>query len=82
MAKSIPRTGSCRNARSGSHKNTCKISKGVIYVQASFNNTIVTVTYVRGRVRERARCFFFILSVRVKTPWMGRGTSLEEKRSR
>ncbi|KAI3841602.1 hypothetical protein MKX03_015517, partial [Papaver bracteatum] len=37
MAKPIPRTGR-------------RIPKGVIHVQESFNNTIVTVTYVRGRV--------------------------------
>nr|QFQ40609.1 ribosomal protein S11 [Sonerila cantonensis] len=50
MAKSIPRTGSRRNARIGSHKNIRRIPKGVIHVQASFNNTIVTITDVRGRV--------------------------------
>nr|YP_010006409.1 ribosomal protein S11 [Dilkea retusa]YP_010006490.1 ribosomal protein S11 [Mitostemma brevifilis]QNR05084.1 ribosomal protein S11 [Dilkea retusa]QNR05165.1 ribosomal protein S11 [Mitostemma brevifilis] len=31
-------------------KNARKIPKGVIHVQASFNNTIITVTDVRGRV--------------------------------
>nr|YP_010165661.1 ribosomal protein S11 [Dracocephalum moldavica]QRN74232.1 ribosomal protein S11 [Dracocephalum moldavica] len=46
MAKAIPRTGLCRNVHIGAHK----IPKGVIHVQASFNNTIVTVTNVRGRV--------------------------------
>nr|AMC32389.1 ribosomal protein S11 [Oenothera suffrutescens] len=50
MAKSIPRAGLRRNARSGSRKSTRKIPKGVIHVQASFHNTIVTVTDVRGRV--------------------------------
>nr|YP_009760236.1 ribosomal protein S11 [Syzygium aromaticum]YP_009994157.1 ribosomal protein S11 [Syzygium malaccense]YP_010034279.1 ribosomal protein S11 [Syzygium nervosum]YP_010266681.1 ribosomal protein S11 [Syzygium samarangense]YP_010439917.1 ribosomal protein S11 [Syzygium rehderianum]YP_010736604.1 ribosomal protein S11 [Syzygium polyanthum]YP_010929577.1 ribosomal protein S11 [Syzygium australe]YP_010990926.1 ribosomal protein S11 [Eugenia reinwardtiana]YP_010991700.1 ribosomal protein S11 [Syzy len=50
MAKSRPRTGSRTNARSGSRKSTRRIPKGVIHVQASFNNTIVTVTDVRGRV--------------------------------
>jgi len=29
---------------------TRKISKGIIHVEASFNHTIVTITYVRGRV--------------------------------
>nr|WGT74807.1 ribosomal protein S11 [Sanguinaria canadensis] len=50
MAKPIPRIGSRRNGRIGSHKNRRRIPKGVIHVQASFNNTIVTVTDVRGRV--------------------------------
>nr|YP_010173533.1 ribosomal protein S11 [Medicago coronata]QSJ48766.1 ribosomal protein S11 [Medicago coronata] len=50
MAKSIPKIGSRKNGRIGSRKHPRKIPKGVIYVQASFNNTIVTVTDVRGRV--------------------------------
>nr|WOC91279.1 ribosomal protein S11 [Utricularia geminiloba]WOC91354.1 ribosomal protein S11 [Utricularia geminiloba] len=50
MAKAIPRTGSRRNVRIGLRKSTRQISKGVIHVQASFNNTIVAVTDVRGRV--------------------------------
>nr|QMJ95923.1 ribosomal protein S11 [Xanthoceras sorbifolium] len=50
MAKSIPRSGSRRTRRMGSRKSARRIPKGVIYVQASFNNTIVTVTDVRGRV--------------------------------
>nr|YP_009145293.1 30S ribosomal protein S11 [Trillium decumbens]AKK32173.1 30S ribosomal protein S11 [Trillium decumbens] len=46
MAKPIPRP------RIGSRKNQNgrRIPKGVIHVQASFSNTIVTVTDVRGRV--------------------------------
>ncbi|EPS74513.1 hypothetical protein M569_00230 [Genlisea aurea] len=48
MAKAIPRTGSRRNVRL--RKNAGRISKGIIHVQASFNNTIVAVTDVRGRV--------------------------------
>ena len=36
--------------RIGSRKNEHRVLKGVIYVQASFNNTIVTVTDVRGQV--------------------------------
>jgi ribosomal protein S11 len=36
--------------RIGSHRNENRVLKGVIYVQASFNNTIVTVTNVRGQV--------------------------------
>nr|QIQ22871.1 ribosomal protein S11 [Cistanche sinensis] len=50
MAKAIPRTGSRRNIRIGSRKNACRIPKGIIHVQASFNNTIVTVTDIWGRV--------------------------------
>nr|YP_010177631.1 ribosomal protein S11 [Edgeworthia albiflora]QST15358.1 ribosomal protein S11 [Edgeworthia albiflora] len=50
MAKPIPKVGSHRNARIGSRKGTRRIPKGVIHVQASFNNTIITVTDVRGRV--------------------------------
>nr|YP_009477418.1 ribosomal protein S11 [Tecomaria capensis]AVM81950.1 ribosomal protein S11 [Tecomaria capensis] len=50
MAKAIPRTGSRRNVRIGSRKSARRIPKGVIHVQASFSNTIVTVTDVRGRV--------------------------------
>nr|YP_009898694.1 ribosomal protein S11 [Menonvillea linearis]QKK45502.1 ribosomal protein S11 [Menonvillea linearis]QKK47133.1 ribosomal protein S11 [Menonvillea linearis] len=50
MAKPILRIGLRKNTRSGSRKNVRRIPKGVIHVQASFNNTIVTVTDVRGRV--------------------------------
>nr|QZZ82111.1 ribosomal protein S11 [Fallopia multiflora]UEP17387.1 ribosomal protein S11 [Fallopia multiflora]UZP14380.1 ribosomal protein S11 [Fallopia multiflora] len=50
MAKPIPRIGSHRNRRINSRKSARKIPKGLIYVQAGFNNTIVTVTDVRGRV--------------------------------
>ncbi|XP_042751754.2 30S ribosomal protein S11, chloroplastic-like [Lactuca sativa] len=48
MAKAIPKKGS--RGHIGSRKSTRKIPKGVIHIQASFNNTIVTVTNVRGRV--------------------------------
>nr|YP_010343951.1 ribosomal protein S11 [Solanum urubambaense]UNZ87285.1 ribosomal protein S11 [Solanum urubambaense] len=50
MAKAIPKISSRRNGRIGSRKGARRIPKGVIHVQASFNNTIVTVTDVRGRV--------------------------------
>nr|ADD30134.1 ribosomal protein S11 [Ximenia americana] len=50
MAKPIPRIGSRRNGRIGLRKSARRIPTGVIHVQASFNNTIVTVTDVRGRV--------------------------------
>jgi small subunit ribosomal protein S11 len=36
--------------RIGSRRNENRVLKGVIYVQESFNNTIVTVTDVRGQV--------------------------------
>ncbi|KAI7732780.1 hypothetical protein M8C21_028717 [Ambrosia artemisiifolia] len=48
MAKAIPKKGS--RGRIGSRKSIRKIPKGVINIQASFNNSIVTVTDVRGRV--------------------------------
>ncbi|KAG8486243.1 hypothetical protein CXB51_019560 [Gossypium anomalum] len=50
MEKPIPTVGSHRNGRSSGRKSARRIPKGVIHVQASFNNTIVTVTDVRGRV--------------------------------
>nr|YP_010975173.1 ribosomal protein S11 [Amyema preissii]WNR58132.1 ribosomal protein S11 [Amyema preissii] len=50
MVKLISRISSRRNGRIGLSKNAPRIQKGVIHVQASFNNTIVTVTDVRGRV--------------------------------
>nr|YP_009449922.1 ribosomal protein S11 [Burmannia coelestis]ANK36119.1 ribosomal protein S11 [Burmannia coelestis] len=50
MTKPIPRISSRKNERIGPRKNERRIPKGVIHVQASFNNTIVTITDVRGRV--------------------------------
>nr|YP_010395191.1 ribosomal protein S11 [Boenninghausenia albiflora]UQJ72719.1 ribosomal protein S11 [Boenninghausenia albiflora]BEV75395.1 ribosomal protein S11 [Boenninghausenia albiflora] len=50
MAKSTPRSVLRRPGRIRSRKSGRRIPKGVIHVQASFNNTIVTVTDVRGRV--------------------------------
>nr|AXR86859.1 ribosomal protein S11 [Parashorea macrophylla] len=50
MAKPIRKVGSRRNRRSSARKSARRIPKGVIHVQASFHNTIVTVTDVRGRV--------------------------------
>nr|YP_009164224.1 ribosomal protein S11 [Viscum minimum]AHZ58168.1 ribosomal protein S11 [Viscum minimum] len=55
MEKPIPRIGSrSKSKRIGlrNKKSTRipKIPKGVIHVQASFNNTIVTVTDIRGKV--------------------------------
>nr|YP_010760228.1 ribosomal protein S11 [Cuscuta haughtii]WEY30192.1 ribosomal protein S11 [Cuscuta haughtii] len=50
MVKLIPRISSRRNVRIRLRKNTRKIPQGVIHIQASLQNTIVTVTDVRGRV--------------------------------
>nr|QBX00711.1 ribosomal protein S11 [Pelargonium alchemilloides]QBX00783.1 ribosomal protein S11 [Pelargonium peltatum]QBX00799.1 ribosomal protein S11 [Pelargonium saxifragoides] len=52
MAKTIRRYSSfrLRNRRIRSRKSARKIPKGIIHVQASFSNTIVTVTDVGGRV--------------------------------
>ncbi|KAH7668868.1 DNA-directed RNA polymerase protein [Dioscorea alata] len=50
MIKPIRRIVSHRNRRIGSHKNARRIPKGVIHVQESFNNTIVTILDVRGQV--------------------------------
>uniref|UniRef100_UPI00315D8BA9 ribosomal protein S11 n=1 Tax=Pseudoxandra lucida TaxID=235825 RepID=UPI00315D8BA9 len=50
MTKTRPRIGSRRWGRIGSRKSGRRIPKGVIHVQAGFNNTIVTVTDVLGRV--------------------------------
>ena len=50
MAKSISKSVSRTTGGIGSRKSARRIPKGVIHVQASFNNTIVTITDVRGRV--------------------------------
>nr|YP_009486743.1 ribosomal protein S11 [Piliostigma thonningii]YP_009486778.1 ribosomal protein S11 [Piliostigma thonningii]AWB12966.1 ribosomal protein S11 [Piliostigma thonningii]AWB13001.1 ribosomal protein S11 [Piliostigma thonningii] len=50
MAKPIPKIGSRKNRRIHSRKNARRIPQGIIHIQASFNNTIVTVTDVRGQV--------------------------------
>lgn len=58
MTKAIPKIGSRRrvriglrrNARFSLRKSARRITKGVIHVQASFNNTIITVTDPQGRV--------------------------------
>ncbi|XP_016690753.1 30S ribosomal protein S11, chloroplastic [Gossypium hirsutum] len=50
MAKPIPKVGSRRNGRNSAQKSARRIPKGVIHVQESFNNTIVTIADVRGRV--------------------------------
>nr|AMP18865.1 ribosomal protein S11 [Ziziphus mauritiana] len=50
MAKAIPRSGSRGTRRARSRKRARNLRKGVGQVQARFNNTIVTITDVRGRV--------------------------------
>nr|YP_009436211.1 ribosomal protein S11 [Cyphia banksiana]ATG26389.1 ribosomal protein S11 [Cyphia banksiana] len=50
MAKAILKFVSRRKRRISSRKSRRRIPKGVIHVQAGFNNTIVTVTDVEGRV--------------------------------
>nr|YP_009390425.1 ribosomal protein S11 [Anacardium occidentale]ARV86805.1 ribosomal protein S11 [Anacardium occidentale] len=50
MAKSISKRVLRRTGRIDSRKSARRIPKGVIHVQASFNNTIVTITDVQGRV--------------------------------
>nr|QRN71837.1 ribosomal protein S11 [Bauhinia variegata var. variegata] len=51
MAKPIPKRPKIGSRRSiSSRKSVPRIPKGVIHVQASFNNTIVTVTDLQGRV--------------------------------
>nr|UZC37014.1 ribosomal protein S11 [Pteridophyllum racemosum] len=50
MAKPIRRIGSRRYGRIGSRKSVRRIPAGVIHIQSSLHNTIVTVTDVRGRV--------------------------------
>ena len=44
MTKLLPGIGSRKNGHISSRKNAHKIPKGVIHVQTSFNNTIVTIT--------------------------------------
>ncbi|KAG5626510.1 hypothetical protein H5410_011728 [Solanum commersonii] len=48
MAKAIPKISSRRNGRISSRKGARRIPKGVIHVQASFNNTIVTTDVRAG----------------------------------
>nr|YP_009413573.1 ribosomal protein S11 [Allotropa virgata]ASN78878.1 ribosomal protein S11 [Allotropa virgata]ASN78901.1 ribosomal protein S11 [Allotropa virgata] len=50
MVKMIRKTSLRRNRNISSRKNKRRIPNGVIHVQASFNNTIVTVTDVKGQV--------------------------------
>ena len=50
MPKTIRRIDFRTNRRIISRKNTRKLTKGVIHIQASLHNTIVTVTDGSGRV--------------------------------
>nr|QYB22032.1 ribosomal protein S11 [Pherosphaera fitzgeraldii]BBF91046.1 ribosomal protein S11 [Pherosphaera fitzgeraldii] len=50
MSKITRRRIGITRRRIGSRRNERRILKGVIHVRASFNNTIVTVTDVRGQV--------------------------------
>nr|AMP18861.1 ribosomal protein S11 [Ziziphus nummularia] len=50
MAKAIPRSGFLLSGSAIPRKRARIPPEGVIHVQASFNNTIVTITDVRGRV--------------------------------
>nr|AMP18864.1 ribosomal protein S11 [Ziziphus mauritiana var. spontanea] len=50
MAKPIPKIGSRATRRVDPCEDARRIPPEVIHVQASFNNTIVTITDVRGRV--------------------------------
>nr|AMP18873.1 ribosomal protein S11 [Cosmos bipinnatus] len=50
MAKAIPKISSRRNAYVGQYYSPKGTARRVNHIQTSFNNTIVTVTDVRGRV--------------------------------
>ncbi|CAN6453909.1 unnamed protein product [Victoria cruziana] len=50
MTKPIPKISSHRNSCISSRKSGCRILIGVIHVQASFKNTIVTITYPQSWV--------------------------------
>lgn len=50
MAKPIRKFGSWKNRGRRIRKNTRRIVQGIIHIQASFHNTIVTVTDLSGQV--------------------------------
>ncbi|CAN6447211.1 unnamed protein product [Victoria cruziana] len=50
MTKPIPRIDSRINSRISSRKSGCRTPIGVIHVQTSFNDTIVTITNPQGQV--------------------------------
>ncbi|KAL6496031.1 hypothetical protein OROHE_027590 [Orobanche hederae] len=82
MAKAIPRArsrrniriGSRRNIRISSHRNVRRISKGIIHVQSSFNNTIVTVTDIRVDAIQTVD--IQRAEVMIKGPGLGRDAAL------
>nr|YP_009166839.1 ribosomal protein S11 [Viscum crassulae]ALC75139.1 ribosomal protein S11 [Viscum crassulae] len=71
MEKPIPRIGSrSKSKRIGlRNKKSARILKGVIHVQASFNNTIVTVTDIRGKVVSWSSAGTFFKGARKGTPF-------------
>ncbi|KAK8970757.1 hypothetical protein KSP40_PGU014309 [Platanthera guangdongensis] len=76
MTKPIAKIGLRMNVRSGLHKNERRISKGVIHVQASFNNIIVTITDVRGRVVSWASAGTSgFRGARKETPYVAQATA-------
>ncbi|VAH12929.1 unnamed protein product [Triticum turgidum subsp. durum] len=90
MAKAIPKIGSrkkvCiglrRNARFSLRKSACTITKGVIHVQASFNNTIITITDPQGRVvfwSSAGTCGF--KSSRKASPYASQRTAVDAIRT-
>nr|YP_009655594.1 ribosomal protein S11 [Eragrostis setifolia]QCO44042.1 ribosomal protein S11 [Eragrostis setifolia] len=90
MTKAIPKIGSRnrvriglrRNARFSLRKSARRITKGVIHVQASFNNTIITVTDPQGRVvfwSSAGTCGF--KSSRKASPYAGQRTAVDAIRT-
>ncbi|MCD7447550.1 30S ribosomal protein S11, chloroplastic [Datura stramonium] len=80
MAKAISKISSRRNGCIGSRKGARRIPKGVIHVQASFNNFIVIVTNVRGRVVSWSSAVvdqgLQRAEVMIKGPGLGRDAAL------
>nr|YP_009569305.1 ribosomal protein S11 [Ceratostigma willmottianum]YP_010689889.1 ribosomal protein S11 [Ceratostigma plumbaginoides]YP_010689971.1 ribosomal protein S11 [Ceratostigma griffithii]YP_010690053.1 ribosomal protein S11 [Ceratostigma minus]QBC67145.1 ribosomal protein S11 [Ceratostigma willmottianum]WBR75598.1 ribosomal protein S11 [Ceratostigma plumbaginoides]WBR75680.1 ribosomal protein S11 [Ceratostigma plumbaginoides]WBR75762.1 ribosomal protein S11 [Ceratostigma griffithii]WBR75844.1 rib len=78
MAKRVRIVSSISHLRRKSRrKSPRKIPRGVIYVQAGFNNTIVTVTDVRGQVVSWASAGTcgFKSAKRRGTPFAGQTTA-------
>nr|YP_009748273.1 ribosomal protein S11 [Pogonia japonica]YP_009748349.1 ribosomal protein S11 [Pogonia minor]QII89953.1 ribosomal protein S11 [Pogonia japonica]QII90029.1 ribosomal protein S11 [Pogonia minor] len=82
MPKTIAKLNLRKTSRIGSHKNERRIPKGIIHVQASFNNTIVTVTDVRGRVVSWASAGTSgFRGTRKGTPYAAQATALNAIRT-
>ncbi|KAG2580933.1 hypothetical protein PVAP13_6KG147604, partial [Panicum virgatum] len=90
LAKARPGIGSRKKVRIGLRRNTRfslrksarRITKGVIHVQASFNNTIITVTDPQGRVvfwSSAGTCGF--KSSRKASPYAGQKTAVDAIRT-